>query len=227
MLNARCSWLEEAIQPAPSSGHTGARCSSHLACHGHTWAGPSTSLRVCCVCPGLAAFPDPCPGSVPDRLATSSVQPESSRCELTSFLRPSEGSLCARHWPLLFTCVQLCNPQSDLTKAGAGVRCYEGGHRGAEGCGHIGRPWTPCPAGFAPSLQSSPGALLLHVVQPPWPPACERLKFIFCFWTLMWAVLSSGNAALPSPCFSFSTYLFFTFYFQCHFLERFHLIVAI
>lgn len=43
----------------------------------------------------------------------------------------------------------------------------------------------------------------------------------------MGAVLSPGNAALPSPRFSLLTYLFFTFYFQCHFLERFHLIVEI
>lgn len=144
--------------------------------------GSFTSLRVCCIFPGLNAFVLPrlppwlCPRLPGCFWGTGGVL----WGEVVSFLWPSEGSLCARHWPLFLTCIQPCDPPTSPRRAGAGVRFYGSGHCGAEGCGPLPEAVTPSPHDSTRTSAHSRGALL-HVLQPHRPPACESLKFTFSF----------------------------------------------
>lgn len=90
----------------PGSGHMGTGYFSHFTLHCHTWASLSASLSIASILDQPpSAFPDCCPGPVPEHLEASAEQWESSQCQVLSFLLHSEDALCAWCSFQLFTCI--------------------------------------------------------------------------------------------------------------------------
>lgn len=235
MTNAWCSWSEKTIHPSLSPGHTG---TGSLPAWPLTIArGPVHLLLSLSSASTLdqppSAFPDCCPGPVPDHLDASAEQWESSQCQILSLLPHSQDALHARHWLQLFTCIQPSNPHRGPTRAGAGVSLVLWRRplrrvtsrstrlRGWASQGVVGPTWpypSSCP------LVSLP----FSMVQPQWPLPMKAPSSFSASGLPCVPFSFLGVLLFPSPSSPLSTYLSsFTFHFQCHFLERSSLIVSI